>query len=1028
MTDSSPADSARRSARPQQHRLSLPITSRGLLISLLFLLSGVSALVYQVVWVRQLTTVFGATIYAVSTVLTAFMGGLALGSWLVGKRADMMKRPLVAFGVLEILTAAAAFGFPYVLDWVTPVIGWAYSTGGDASFYSFSLLRFGLIGGLLLVPTTLMGATLPVLSRAVVRDLESIGHRVGGLYAVNTLGAMLGAFLTGFVLLERFGIWHTTVLAVINDAVVGLLAILIGWGMVRAVDVSPAVEQPRRVLTRAARYVLLTYGVSGLIALSLQVAWSRSLIFGFEHLKATTFAFSSILTIFLLGLAVGSALMQAVVDKIRQPLAAYGFLQILLGLSSGLSLFLIMTDLPDWMLRPEIADDGSGNLNTWFAIGNVMTRTAVVIGLPTLLMGMLFPVAARIVSGNVQEVGADIGRLYAINTAGAIVGSFLGGFILIPLVGISITLAILAAASLAIGIGALALSPVLSGPRRGMLVGVCSVVAAVFVVRIVMGPGAGSFQRLLEDDKLVFYKEGPLATVSVVEDLKGWRTIYVDGVGVAGTDPVIQTDQKTLAHVPMMLLGGEAESVLTVGFGAGGASHSYTLYPDINNIHACEITTTVPSAAITLTEANHGIVLTDAALKRELQRLGPDGVLPHGVKPLSAYTHRAGPGYVTHDPRYRLVIDDARAYLRFTGVEYDVIATDCTDLRYKSNANLYDREYFQLCRERISERGLVVVWVPLAGLSDEAFRIMTRTFHDVFPQMQVWYFTNQPTHYCLFIAGRDEVRIDMEAVIRATQIPGIQGDLVDIGLSDPAKVVASFVTDDRALDVYLGDGPLNTEDFPILEFLAPRHGYDARPIAVNMGRLFDNQVPVLPLVDMSPVLRREYADRIDRYQRANPILFEGHVEYRDHNVVRATERYLQAREIAGEDPSIDLLLEFDEVRLVLDSGNEIGGGLRSGQVMRGSPWLAFQLGRSYLLQQRYEDAVSIVMPYLRNIPDAARATEEQASLGHALAMIVARCYKAIGNDARAMEYLERAKAYAPEREDWGEVEREFGEG
>src|SRR5690606_30273934 len=212
MTDSSPADSARRSARPQQHRLSLPITSRGLLISLLFLLSGVSALVYQVVWVRQLTTVFGATIYAVSTVLTAFMGGLALGSWLVGKRADMMKRPLVAFGVLEILTAAAAFGFPYVLDWVTPVIGWAYSTGGDASFYSFSLLRFGLIGGLLLVPTTLMGATLPVLSRAVVRDLESIGHRVGGLYAVNTLGAMLGAFLTGFVLLERFGIWHTTVL------------------------------------------------------------------------------------------------------------------------------------------------------------------------------------------------------------------------------------------------------------------------------------------------------------------------------------------------------------------------------------------------------------------------------------------------------------------------------------------------------------------------------------------------------------------------------------------------------------------------------------------------------------------------------------------------------------------------------------------------------------------------------------------------------------------------------------------------
>jgi tetratricopeptide (TPR) repeat protein len=249
---------------------------------------------------------------------------------------------------------------------------------------------------------------------------------------------------------------------------------------------------------------------------------------------------------------------------------------------------------------------------------------------------------------------------------------------------------------------------------------------------------------------------------------------------------------------------------------------------------------------------------------------------------------------------------------------------------------------------------------------------------------------------------------------------------VEIGLSDPAKVVASFVTDQRALDVYLGTGPMNTEDFPILEFLSPRHGYDARPIAVNMGRLFDIQVPVLPLVDMDAALAAEYAQRIERFQNANPILFDGHVEYREHNIVRATERYLDALKIAGEDPSIRLLLEFDEVRRVLNQ--EIEQDIeRIDSLWWRSHWLAFQLGRSFLMQDRHTDAVSIVMPYLRRVPEPRFATrDDDRYLGYALSLLVARCYKATGNDARATEYLERARAYAPEREDWVETNAEFG--
>lgn len=1001
--------------------------TRALLIALMFLASGASALVYEVVWTRQLTTLFGATVYAVATVLTAFMGGLALGSWLIGRRADRMRRPLFVFGLLETGIAAASLAFPFLLKLITPVIGMFYATGGEGTFLLFSLVRFVIAFLLLMVPTTLMGATLPVMSRAVARDLRGVGRAVGGLYALNTLGAVLGVFCTGFFLLEHLGVWRTTLVAVLIDVFVATLAVVLGWSlMVPAGEeweqAAPEANRPSdapHYSPRVVQVVLVTYFVSGFVALCYQVAWSRSLIFGFETLKATTYSFAGMLTVFLLGLATGSAIMQAVVDRIRDHLMTYGLIQLFIGISGALTPFIIRWPMP--VFFEEFLNGDASQFLYWNAVGNVMLRTLITIGIPTFLMGAAFPVVARIVVDSLKELGRDIGTVYALNTCGAILGSFLGGFFFIPVLGITTTIGFLAATTFAIALAILMVHPGIPAARRPVFAGVLVIVAGALVFRVAADPTRHPFHPLTVGERLVYYDEGSLATVSVIEDSKGWRTIYVDAVGVAGTDPVLQTDQKSLAHVPMILLGGKSENVLTVGFGSGGASYSYTLYPEVQHIHAIEITTSVPKAAPTLTAANHGILYEKENIVDWRDLLEPDEPIPGidgaapSVNPIKDYTHDVSPGMVTFDPRYELIIDDARSYLRFTDVTYDVIATDCTDLRYKSNANLYDLEYFELCRERVSDHGLVVVWMPLAGMSDEAFRIVVRTFQEVFPEMTVWYFTNQPTHYCLFIGQKNGVRIDYEGVVKSLENPAIQKDLDEIGLRDPAKLVASFVTDERGINNYVGEGPLNTEDYPIIEFLSPRYGYDSRPIAENMGRLYDVQVPVWDLIqDQDWPGAQKDKSRIATFQRANDILFQGHAQYRLYNFQKACELYMQAAEIAPEDESIDRLLDFEELKLLLDSELERDSPVGQHQWLN-AQWIAFQLAHVYVMQERFEDAANTAGPFLRRMPPPQEGLpEEIRDVGVALNEVMAEAYRKSGRTERASQYLEEARDYRAE--------------
>ena len=864
----------------------------------LFFASGAAGLVYEVVWTRLLLNVFGATLYAVSTVLAAFMGGLALGSLVGGRIADRIRRPLAAYGIVELAVAVTALAVPAALDLLDPIYGLLYARG-ESPLLLLSVVRFVVSFAVLLVPTTCMGATLPLLARFVARRREQLGGRIGALYALNTTGAVTGTFLAGFVLLAAFGVWGSMVAAACVSAAVGVASLVI----------SPRLESAHRLVSEPSdisaspgaiagglpswvpRLVIATYGVGGFASLSFQVLWSRALVFNFDVLKATTYSFSAMLTVFLVGLALGSALMAPLVGRLRDPMRAYGLLLVVTGLAGSASLVVLLGPAGTLQVADPIAADGT--LRWGVEVVNIFLRTAATILPSTLLMGMLFPVAARLAVRRVEDAGAVTGRLYAANTAGAIIGSFAAGFLLIPVTGLAGGLLVLGALYVTLGVVVLLANP--GEATSGRLVWAVVGVAAA-VVPIATATTDAPFQRVfpghrivVDEDGELAYREGPLATVAVMESTIGHRTIYIDNVSVAGTDRILLTDQKSLAHVPMVLLESP-RAALTVGFGSGGASWSFLQYDELERVDCVEISPTVPRMAHTLRASNHGV--------------------------LDAWDRRSSlVGQRFWDGRFRVILDDVRSYLQFTDLRYDIIATDCTDLRYKSNANLYDVEYFELCKRRITDDGLVVVWMPLGGMTEEVFAVAMRTFSHVFPDMTVWYMANEPTHYLLLLGGNRPLEVDLDRVVERMSRPRIAADLREVSLHQPAKLLTSFLTTAPAIERDLAtlDPRLNTEDHPVLEFESPKAGLADEPLLTNLELLRRHRQPIaerLVGADGHPAL----VERIGRFEQAADLVLAGHAAYRRLALTDAAALYSQALAITPDDDSLRFLLTFDDLR------------------------------------------------------------------------------------------------------------------
>lgn len=588
--------------------------------------------------------------------------------------------------------------------------------------------------------------------------------------------------------------------------------------------------------------------LTGLVTTGLEVVWTRVLgVFA----SSSAYAFAMMLLAVLVGLSLGGLIQAAWSLRRGDNWLRLALCQALLALLTLATLPAFHT-APDWLALLSLrASPGQLFLGE-------LALTAAALLAPAVLMGMSFPLLAAEATGEAHGLGNRLGRLYAVNTLGCALGGFGAGFLLIPGAGIQATFVILTAGTLTVALIGLGLA---RRPRlawRGLAAGVIVLAAGTAWHRL---PASGFLKEpLVEPRHLVYYREGNNGTVCVIEERPGLRHVLVDGQPVAGTAPTDRVDQKMLAHLPL-LLHPAPERALTVGFGSGGTSHSMSLHGIA--VDCVEIEPAVPAASEHFLSENHGI-------------------LAH--------------------PRFRLILDDARSWLRLAPCRYDVIVTDCTNVQYKSNGDLYTREYFELMRQRLSPKGVAAAWVPANGIEERDLKVLLRSFQRVFAHTSVWHMNCLPTDFLIVIGTPGQLQIDLEDWARRMTAPGVQQDLERVGLADPYRLLGTLLTGGEELNRYLGAGPVNSDDRPILSYST--YGACFRStISHNLIGLLACRVDVSRFV-------RPGADAylLLRHQVASNEALLGHVAWLARDRRTALLHYLEGARLLPVDPSLNGLV------------------------------------------------------------------------------------------------------------------------
>ena len=804
---------------------------------LCFFFSGATGLVYEVVWTRMLILVFGATTFAVSTVLTAFMAGLALGGFAAGRWADRQSRPVLVYGVLELLIGLYALCVPALFSSLTPLYKVIWQRFAP-QFYLFSLVRFAAVSAVLLVPTFLMGATLPVLGRFCARTRHLIGADVGALYATNTAGAVLGTFVTGFVLIPLIGVKSSILIAATINVIIGLLAIGLGRGVSMRVtseddEAAPAGPEPRPG-TAVSVAVLIAFALSGFAAMGYEVAWSRtlSLIIG-----SSVYAFTIMLTTFLLGLALGGMVGARLPDSLtRHSPLVIAVVQMLVA-ATVFGVVWCFGQMPYWF---TVLFKAFGQRGHWQLMALEFFMAAAVMFVPTLLLGMMFPLAVRVCAPSVKRLGRSVGAVYATNTLGAILGSFLAGWVLIPSIGIQNTILACACVSLVAGLLVLAFS---RGPATVLapvtIVGI-GLLAAIWRYApewdaLVMSSGMYKYAEDMGDGPvtrkrfhyfvrgeydLLDYKEGLTTTVTVAQHrFKGNKWMATNGKIDASSGPDMPT-QLLSGHLPL-LLARDPKDVLVVGFASGVTVGATTAHP-VDKVVAVEIEEAVVECSKHFNDVNRD--------------------------PLS-------------DPRVELVIDDARNHLLVAERQFDVIISEPSNPWITGASNLFTREFFQIAKARLRKGGIYTQWLQLYGMATDDLRSLLATLGSVYKHVLVFE-TIEDTDLIL-VASDAALVIDVERVAERLRGTPAGRDLARVEVDGVPRLLSYFLMGTREVRDLAGDAPLNTDDNGLIEFSSPKHLHDDTQTA-NSEALSAVADTVLPYLARHGATRDEQAQLLAR--------------------------------------------------------------------------------------------------------------------------------------------------------------------
>lgn len=835
-------------------------------ISLIFFLSGLSALVYQLLWMRHLGFIFGNTVYAGATVLTAFMFGLALGAHVFGKYAERIKNPLRCFAWLEWGIAAYALMLPFLFSGLRLVYRLAYRHVSDDLIF-LTLLRFSLAFGLLLLPTVLMGGTLPVLIRGLAHQKEHFGRRMSWLYGINTLGAVGGVLASGFWLIPFLGLTNTNFIAVLTDVIAGAGA----WLLARYAVFAPPPQEPQRPPFRfrqmpaRTRFAVIIATLCGFVSLALEVIWFRALILVFG---STTYSFTLMLAVFLLGISLGSLLIAPVLDRLRSWTLFLALAVGLVGLFSLASLYYFDRG-PEFLLRHLVAHDFS-----WQS----MTRARFLISLshlavPTLLFGMAFTTATRIVREDEPSSSGAIGIVYALDALGATAGAFAGGFILLPRLGMERSLLLLGLLMVVAGFSSLIIIA-----RQHLLRWSSAVVmVAVFLILGFAPPSwnhsmlaSGAFfspfnfvrdgritlRETILNDRLLHYEEALSSTVSVHLGINEQKFFCIDGKTEADQTPRSMVLQRMIGHLPMLFHPNPRKAV-NIGLGAGVSFGALGRHP-LDHLEVVEIEPAVKQAVRVWGALNHHILEH------------PDAII---------------------------TLNDGRNHLFSTTNTYDVITADPFEPVMAGAAHLYTADYFQLARGRLKSGGIMAQYLPLYELSLEDYLSIVRSFVSVFPQSALFY-----TGFDTILLGfESDMHLDANVLRRQFEIPEVKQSLADIGFSSPEMILGMFVADLTQSPDFAASGIMNTDDRPFVEFSAPRSALRYTTDA-NQSALLHVFTPIPPA--WLEGLDEETARRLQSEHEAVRLMLEAAVMRAQDDKHGAYERLLQAHATAPENPVV----------------------------------------------------------------------------------------------------------------------------
>lgn len=836
------------------------------LVSAFFLLSGLSSLIYQIIWTRLLVFVFGSTTFATSTVLAVFMGGLALGSFLAGKKADKLNKPFFVYGVLEGVIGLWALATPFFFAAALPIYKSLFLALHEQQLL-FAVVRFLVASVILIPPTACMGATLPLLSRFVSTSLSTVGDRIGTLYSLNTLGAVFGAFLAGFVLLPEFGLSITTLIAASINI---LLAVSVCFTSKKLEIVSaqnapiadleesprllgsesgdPADPDTAHKLSGQTKVTMLCFAISGALAMIYEVAWTRCLLM---VIGSTTYAFSVMLCTFLIGIFLGSYFCAKFVDRLRDPILFFAIAEMGICLVALVSM-VCFSCLPYWNLLFAL----SFAKDQWMTMFFRFLSSAMILVPITLFLGAIFPIVVKICTNDIKRIGNSIGNLYAVNTVGAIFGAFLAGFIVIPGLGSEQALLVTSVANLLLGLVLLlSFGKLRNSIKIFMSIGVVAVLfwtstkpqiwdrttlsyAQAQRRHIVSNPSVADlrsvedWRKTLESQlETLFYKDGICSTVAVSQaHTPPVRVLFTNGHADA-SDRYDMENQAMLASFPL-LLRPDSKDVCVVGWGSG-VTVGYALSFPVQKAVCVEL----EPAVLETSKLFHHV----------------------NMKP-------------EDDPRTVEEPSDGRNFLLCTPDKYDVVISEPSNPWQAGVCNLFTKEYFQICKDSLKPNGVFTMWTQISELPTDGLMHILSALKQVFPY--VFVLDTGSGDVCA-IASNEALSIKPEIVNKALAIPRVKKSLGNFGIKTFEDFVGRFNMCPPGIAKAVEQYPANVDDKNFLEYQIAKSYENKSYRAENTAWMSRNQGPIWDFIswnsDKPEAKALEYAKVGERLLLRDPV-------------------------------------------------------------------------------------------------------------------------------------------------------------